>query len=131
MSITANRSGELKRLIRRRVLGGLFEAVRYASLQLQDRLGDPFPPASDEGEYPARRTGQGQANTVHEVNRKELAAGFGYVHEKSTRAVRPPHTVPGAGHLTYLALFQNRKGPDDLFMEELDGIRRAFIRGAK
>ena len=63
---------------------GLLRAAVYVQTHLMQRLNKPYPPASKPGQYPAKRTGHGQAGVLYEpesideVARRQ-AVKIGYV----------------------------------------------------
>ena len=107
------------------------ETVFEAASLMREALSDPYPPASEESEYPALRTGQGRVNTIGEVNEETLAGGFGFVHGQALSPAIPPHEQAGAAHLTQLVLYGGRLGPADLFMENVDLLRAVFTAGLR
>lgn len=53
---------------------GLLRAAVYVQSHLMQRLNKPYPPASKPGDYPAKRTGHGQAGVVYEPEDAQTVA---------------------------------------------------------
>ena len=144
-----NRTEALMAEIRRKLHVGLRDTVDLAAIRLREKLGVPYATegASEPGEYPHRRSGQGQRNTLGEVDQAGDAAAFGFsgsefgfggdvVFEAVSTSEQP--TRPGALHLFDLTqgisstgeFIGERLGPAESFEEDLELLRAAFIKGA-
>jgi hypothetical protein len=94
----------------------------------REKVGAKFwPPSSNEGEYPAVRTGQGRDSIFSAVNPNNKLEGRAGMPGPDQGIQRPPHKTRGGTHLEWLAELQNRLGIYDSFFEDLDQIRAQIV----
>lgn len=128
---------EVRREIERRLLQGLAAAVETAGEGYRKRVtAEESPPPSEPGEYPHEDTGQGERNITYGTgrakhNRRELAGRFGVMGDKSRIPIFPGQDHRGGEHLDWLREDFGRLGMDSSFAEDLDAVRRAFMRGTR
>lgn len=68
---------ELKKLVKFDAAQRIEVAAILLKNAIKEDLSEPFPPASDEGEPPHKRTGRLRASMSHEVDKEALTARVG------------------------------------------------------
>lgn len=121
---------EFLRKFEDKIVAGLKAAGQTIVEEHRQRISTPYPPASQPGEYPHLRTGQGSDNLDFFVEEEslELAVGF-----RQDIGPYPPHVIPGGQHMEILRQLFDRKGLDhtilDIQPEIVDSFRTGFRSG--
>lgn len=124
------------REIQRRLAAGIQDAVERAADGYRERVtAEQSPPPSSPGEFPHEDTGQGAANIAFGVGEAptpgDIEGRFGVFGESSPIPRFPGQDHTGGEHLDWLRAEQARLGMDSSFIEDLEAIKRAFLRGAR
>jgi len=116
MGRLVNNKVKFLRDVRERLEVGLeYVAAKAAELHRSD-LDEEFPPASQPGEFPARRTGNLQDSVIHVLDAGQLVSHFGYA----------------AGQAPYFVFLAQagRLGPIATVIEHKQDLEDAFYQGA-
>lgn len=115
MAIRSNNKDAILRKMRAKVAAGLAEAAKTAAGLHHEDLSVMYPPASEEGEFPAERTGRLKSAVAWNLDIDELRSRMGY--------------TPGVADYWKPLMDMGRLGPVATVIREKDTIRAAFKRG--
>lgn len=138
MIIAKNNTPQFVQMLRKQVAGGLESAAKKGAelykrdVSTQTHSTYPTGPfnefeSASPGEFPARRTGQGEENIAHELSKSGRSAAFGVKGDNGTN--KPPNKHSGGKHLVYLT-GRGFLGPADTLRNNRAALFVAFVTGS-